>query len=320
MNIAYLYHINNPVTFAGRTVANGFKNSFIEKGYRFRFFDTNKLKSRWAFIERLRLLRYEPGMIFLSMEDVELLPKHLNADVKLVIWGQFYRPCNYEQYIHHIQSTTKRLLQALHEKHDILIWSQHDDLINEQFFSGYVDEMGIKFVQLLHAADSTYYRKASHEAPTHDFMWVGNIGHRQDQFETYIVPLKDELKNYLEFSESNQVNPDRLWAENIYSRSAVIPNIHTTAQVTHQILINERVFTASIQGGFQVCDNPLARKYFPSDALVIAEKPNDFIEAVIHYATHPAERLPYIQKMQDIILQNHTYHHRVETILKAFSR
>jgi hypothetical protein len=42
-------------------------------------------------------------------------------------------------------------------------------------------------------------------------------------------------------------------------------------QIKHKTLLNEHLFSSSIQGAFQICDNPLARKYFLEDELVIAQ-------------------------------------------------
>ncbi|SEK35992.1 glycosyltransferase family protein [Parapedobacter koreensis] len=317
LKIAYIFELDNPYTFAAKTIAYGFRNAFTDKGDDCRFFDLKKLGGAWGFSERWRLLRYHPDLIFISLENIHLLPKKMNNDTKLVIWGQFYKPCDYEAQIHHMQPTTKKLLQQLSARHDILIWSQHDDAINEEFFAGYTHDMGLKFVQLLHAADKTAYLPPSEEPPVYDFMWVGNISHRKDQYEAFITPLKTLSANYLDYSEFNKGKPHEIEQNKLYSKSAVIPSIHTSAQVKHGILVNERVFTASMQGGFQICDNPLARKYFSAEELVIAETPQDFLEAFKHFSANPASRLPYIRKMQANVLQNHTYHHRINTLLDA---
>ncbi|SKB26226.1 Glycosyl transferases group 1 [Parapedobacter luteus] len=318
LKIAYIFELDNPYTFAAKTIAHGFRNAFIDRGDDCRFFDLKRLSGPLGFSDRWRLLRFRPDLIFISLEKIHLLPRKMNSDTKLVIWGQFYKPCDYEAQIHHLQPETKKLLQHLAARHDILIWSQHDEVINEEFFSGYTRELGLKFAQLLHAADKSTYVPPPEEPPAYDFMWVGNISHRKDQYEAFITPLKALSDNYLNYSEFNKGKPDEIEKNRLYSKSAVIPSIHTSAQVHHGILVNERVFTAPMQGGFQICDNPLARKYFTAEELVIAETPQDFIEAFRYFTANPESRLPYISKMQDKVLKNHTYHHRIEKLLAMF--
>lgn len=316
--IAYIFDSGNLQTFAGKTIARGFKNALLANGDECVFFDSNQLSTDKFNAERRRLVQYDADFVFTSVENIHSLPQQLNGNTKLVLWGQFYDPCSYEPQIHHLLEPTKRMLQQLSKKFDILIWSQHDDAINERFFSGYQKELGLKFVQLLHAADQSTYVAPNDETSRYDFMWVGNIGHRKQIYDAFVAPLKHLTSSYLDFNEHNRVDPEIIDFNQLYRKSLVIPNIHTTAQIAHRILLNERVFTSTIKGGFQLCDNTLARKYFPDDQLIIAETPDEFQEKFMYFKTNPAERLPYITKMQANILQNHTYHNRIQTIYKAF--
>lgn len=317
--IAYIVDLNNPATFAGRTVAQGFNNAFVDLGADFRFFDLKRISRGGLFnTEQQKLRKYDPDLLFTSLENIHFLPHQLNKHTKLILWGQFYEPCDYEPQIHYILPQTKALLRKLAKKFEILIWSQHDDVINEHFFSGYERELGLKFVQLLHAADHTKYLPIVEDEPKHDFMWIGNIGHRKATYESFITPLKKITSNYLDFHEYKQVDPRIVEFNQLYRKSLIIPNIHTPAQIDQRILINERVFTSAMQGGFQLCDAPLARKYFPAEELIVAETPNEFLERFIYFKNNPNERFPYIQKMQANILKNHTYKNRIATILDTF--
>lgn len=214
--------------------------------------------------------------------------------------GQFYEPCDYESQIHHLPPPTKDLLGKLAKAHDILVWSQHDESINDRFFSGYERELGLKFIQLLHAADHTKYIAASNEETKFDFMWIGNIGHRKATYDAFVHPLKKLTNNYLDFHEHKRVDPRIIDFNQLFKKSLIIPNVHTPAQIHHQILLNERVFTAAMQGGFQLCDNPLARKYFSAGELVTAETPDEFSEKFLFFKQNPDERLPYLKKSRPI--------------------
>ncbi|NRF38634.1 glycosyltransferase [Pedobacter foliorum] len=314
--VAYIYQTNNKWSYAAKTVANGFKNAFIDRGDTFRFFDISKLENSFWPAEKLKLLAFSPDIIFTSVDNIPYLPLNRLKSTALVLWGSFYSPCDYEPQIDTILKKTKQTLNKYSSKHNILIWSQHDELINERFFSGYQKELGLKFIQVLHCADKTKYTKPL-IAPEFDFLWVGNVGHRITTYKSFIEPLKREFSNYLEYTEHNMINPETIETKQLYSRSFITPNVHTEAQIKNKILLNERVFTSTMLGGFQICDNLLARKYFNEHELVIATKSSDFIEKTNHYISHPNERIEMIEKMQLSILKNHTYFNRIDDILAA---
>lgn len=316
MKIAYIYQMDNRWGYAAKTVANGFKNAFVQRGDTFEFFDIHKLTHSFWPLEKLKLINYAPDIIFASVENIPFLPLNLLKSTALVLWGSFYSPCDYEAQIHGISEQTKKVLNKHSSKHNILVWSQHDELINERFFSGYKNDLGLKFIQLLHCADQTKYIEPV-LSPEFDFLWVGNISHRLTSYKSFIEPLKKEFRNFLEYTENNKLDPEIIETKQLYSRSFITPNVHTEAQIQHKILLNERVFSSTILGGFQICDNPLARKIFNEKELVIATEPSDFIEKAHYYIKHPDERITMIKKMQANILRNHTYFNRVEDIIVA---
>ena len=316
MKIAYIYHINNKYSYAAKTIATGFANAFTDRGESFKFFDITKLEKRAFSFEAIKLLNYGPDIIFTSAENIPHLPLALLKSTALVLWAPFYEPCDYEAQIHSISDSNKQLLNKYSTKHNIVVWSQHDDQINDRYFSGYEKELGLKLIQLLHCADKTRYTEPSAN-PEFDFLWVGNIGHRASTFESLIEPMKKTFGNHLVYTEHNMIDPQKIEAERLYTRSFVTPNVHSEAQVKHRILLNERTFTASMLGGFQICDNPLIRKYFSETELALASTSSDFIEKTHYYIKHPQERLQMIKKMQRNVLDNHTYFNRIDTVLSA---
>lgn len=317
--IAYIYQTDNRWGYAAKTVANGFKNAFVEKGDHFRFFDINAFKSSFWPTEKIKLRNFSPDIIFTSVENIPLLPLNILKPTALVLWGSFYSPCDYEPQIHAIDERTKQVLNKYSSKHNILIWSQHSEDINEQFFNGYHKELGLKFIQLLHCADKTKHTNAI-LTPEFDFLWIGNTSHRLSTYQSFIEPLKKEYKNYLEYTEHNSIDPETVELEKLYSRSYITPNVHTAAQIKFNILLNERVFTSSMLGGFQICDNLLARQYFNEEELIIATDSDDFIEKTRYYISHPEERLKMINQMQINLLNNHTYFNRIEDIISALEK
>lgn len=317
MRVAYIYHHAEKSSYAGKTIALGFKHAFDDLGETFRFFEIEKFKKKHRFPACFNLLSFSPDIIFTSVENIGYLPLAWMKTTKIVLWGQFYTPCDYEPQIHMISEETKSILNKYRDKHDMLVWSQHEDEINEQFFLGYEQELGLKFMKLIHAADKRFYipPKLHH---SYDFIWTGNMAHRQHLYDSLMTPLKKSYPNFLEFNEHAPISPQEIFERQLYSKSFFAPNIHTEAQVKHRILVNERVFTSSIQGAFQICDNGVAKRYFNEDELLIAENTDGFREVVNHFRNHPEERLEMINKAIKKILNEHTYHHRINEIYQKF--
>ncbi|WP_214227139.1 glycosyltransferase [Pedobacter sp. B4-66] len=316
LKVAYVYDLNNKYSYATRSVATGFKNAFKARGDQFMAFDSSRLDKQFIPLEKARLLRFNPDIIFAPVSKIAYLPLNLLKKTALVFWGEFYSPCFYEAQIDNVSKETKDLLNKYSTRNNILVWSQHDKVINDQYFGGYEKELGVKFIQLLHCADKTQYTEPILE-PEFDFLWIGNISHRIETYNSFIAPLKGVYSNYLEYNEHNMITPESIEAKRLYQRSHIAPNIHTPAQIKERILVNERVFSSTMLGGFQICDNPLASQYFNEDELVIATTKDEFIDKMSYYRTHLQERFEMIKKMQENILSNHTYFNRIDSILKA---
>src|SRR5215217_7951027 len=315
LKIAYIYDVNNKYTYANRTVASGFRNAFQARGDQFTIFDTKKLSQWLPPWEKINLVTYKPDIIFASVSAISYLPVDLLKNSALVLWGEFFSPCYYEEQIDNLSEPTKAVLRKYSSRNNILVWSQHDDLINEKFFGGYERELGVGFIQLLHCADKNQYIEPILQPDT-DFLWIGNTSHRLEAYNSFILPLKEVSQNYIEHTEKNMITPEDIYIQGLYQKCIISPNIHTEAQIKHNILVNERVFSSSIMGGFQICDNVLAKKYFNEDELVIATSKDEFIDLLDYYRKNLTERFKMVKKMQANILANHTYFNRIDSILK----
>ena len=315
--IAYIYNKHFKRSQAAETIAQGFGSAFKRLGDNFCVFDITALRFDFFSGERKKLIDFKPDLIFTSVENINILPLHQIQSCKLVLWGQFFKACNFEDQIVTINKKTKQCLNKYRDRHQILIWSQHSDKINDEYFAGYRDELGLNFMQLLHCTDKGLFVEPQFQTDN-DFIWIGNIGHRKDMYMNVLHPLKKESNSFIEITEKNPMSPNVVFQKKMYSRATLAINVHTKAQIDHGILLNERVFSSSWQGGFQVCDNILARQYFTDDELVIVQKPTDFKEVLYHYKKRPEERITMIKRMQAKILNKHLYEHRIQSIEKQF--
>lgn len=314
--IAYIYETASGSDYIARTAANGFKNAFVEMGDSFRFFDLDKLKISYWPAEKIKLTKFNPDIIFTAVENVRYLPLNILPPASLVLTGAFYSPCNYDDRIRVLTEKAKKVLNRYSSRHNILICSPYNEEINAQFFSGYETELGLKVTQLLHCVNQEKFREPILQ-PEFDLLWIGNTTRRLAGYTSLIAPLKKEFGKFLEYTQHNMIDPEIVESENLYARACILPNLHTDAQLKYNMLLNQRLFTTAVFGGFQICNNAFARKYFKEDELVIASESSDFIEKTHHYISHPEERRLMIKKMQDNLLKNHTYFNRVNQIMTA---
>lgn len=314
--IAYLYETSNGSDYNARTAAAGFKNAFTERGDSFRLFDLDKLKISYWPAEKIKLTNFNPDIIFTAVENVRYLPLNLLKPTSLVLSGAFYSPSNYDDRIRILTEKAKKVLNKYSSRHKMLILSPYNEQINTRFFSGYETELGLKLIQQLHCINPDTLTEPVLK-PEFDFLWLGNTTRRLSAYKSLIAPLKKEFSNFLEYTQHNMIDPEIAASDQLYARAYILPNLHTEAQLKYDMLINQRLFTAAAFGGFQICNNALARKHFNEDELVIATESSDFMEKTRHYISHPEERLRMIKKMQDKLIKHHTYFNRVNEIMTA---
>jgi spore maturation protein CgeB len=57
---------------------------------------------------------------------------------------------------------------------------------------------------------------------------------------------------------------------------------------------------------------------YTNDEVVFASTAEEFQELVHHFVKYPNERLPYIRRGYETVMNNHTYFHRVSKMLSEF--
>lgn len=108
----------------------------------------------------------------------------------------------------------------------------------------------------------------------------------------------------------------------LYSSAKISLNFHereADGSQPHYIL-NQRTFKIPACGGFQICDEiPAVRKYFKEDELITAAyDPKDWFDKIEYYISNEKARKAIQKKGTERALADHTYHNRIEMIMKLY--
>lgn len=120
-----------------------------------------------------------------------------------------------------------------------------------------------------------------------------------------------------------QRNGERICAEDcvkIYSATKININLHSSIYAEKQSkigdFVNPRTFELASIGAFQVVDKrELMSELFADDELATFCNFDDMAARAFYFLEHPEERSSYTEKAKKRILAEHTYKHRMQTLL-----
>ena len=118
--------------------------------------------------------------------------------------------------------------------------------------------------------------------------------------------------------QSERFVPDAETAK-IYSAAQIGLNIHSVQ--THQAGLNTRSFELLAAGAFQMMDAVPGMEELlePEKEAVVYRSPEEAAERARYYLKHPEQRDPIARRGRERTLREHTYLHRMKTLLGACS-
>ena len=105
----------------------------------------------------------------------------------------------------------------------------------------------------------------------------------------------------------------------LYSSAKICLNFHEREEDGSQphYIVNQRAFKIPACGGFEMCDYvPALSKYFSADEIVMATDPEDWFKKIDYFMTHEEDRRHIRQNGTRRALRDHTYHNRIEELVK----
>lgn len=321
MNVLFLC----PSRYLSFHFMNGWKNAFHALGIGFRHLDCEKEDPNdYIRNNEVDLLMTSSGEGISKVDAAELNSRK----IAVVIAGLPYNHSNssFDPHCPLADPDEVRHIASIDRK---IIWSQHEPLFNDYFYQGY-KELGIDVLYLPYCADTTTISLHDKTKTEYDFFFVGGLAHKK---KGNLETLKQILERLPQ--ERIKIYGDKAWTKlfgipvsftgenenwiRYYQTSAISPNFHIYRQKNKKLLVNDRTFHIPVYGGFQICDNPLARKFFDSNELVIAENEEEFIELFFHYLARPEERFRIIENGLKRVMKDHSYFNRIATIFEVFS-
>lgn len=344
MKVLYNFPSLNTV-YAGRTIYNGYKNAFEDLGHQFKPF-TLQDDCQPAFDE------YQPDIFICGLRplalnnlDFEVIKRHKARGMKVFVNLPFWKSPLSKARINETRS-----LADNQEYIDLIKSGTFGDMYynisepGDPRMDGFEQTTGYKQHTIPLAADQVVLKEQFDEKFVADISFIGTfLPEKRAFFKKYVFPLGKEHKLKLYGQDWTRLDRMLGWVQRggqqfnvpflrsfrkpklqlsdeakIYKSSVVSINIHEDYQKKFGCDCNERTFKIPLCGGFEVTDDVACiHKYFRvGEEIVIGENPLDWVEKIRYYIRNPEKRLPIVEAGRRRVLSDHTYHNRVEQMLR----
>lgn len=204
-----------------------------------------------------------------------------------------------------------------YEKYDIVF-------ISSESYINQLTDLNVILKPLLQCTDPDIFFNEYNPKYADDIVFVGNTRgvYRQivkDMFEINkkftIYGLNwDKYPNVFNYVKEDYISNEKL--HQVYSSCKILLNDHWE-DMRELDFPSNRLFDGLASGAFIISDNiPSAETIFEG-TIVTYDNQEDLREKVDYYLSYPDERKALVEKGQEIVLNNHTFYHRVESIIEA---
>jgi len=347
MKIAY--HLPSFHTiYAQRTIYHGFKNAFTDLGHEF---ITYSAEDDFAtFFEENQPQIFITGSHFYYQKQLDFkLLKQYRDNTNLVVFVKidFWKSPLSKARINEAKSLKddRKTVQMIKEGEmgDVYfhVVEQDDERMN-----GFEKETGIRFHTIPLAADKIALHPLFDMQFASDISFVGTyLPEKRLFFKECVFPLKykynlriygqdwtkrermlgwlQRVGQYFDIPVIRSLQKAKLRLEDeaiIYASSLVSINIHEQYQRDFGGDCNERTFKIPLCSGFEITDyvKCIAKYFKEGEEIVLAINQKDWFDKIDYFIKNPEKRLPIIAAGRMNVLRNHTYHNRVEEIIRLY--
>lgn len=313
-----------------KPVSDSWGKVFQAIGWQFAYWDDTRKSAFDAFGE------YEPNLYIgetfgLDEAVIKCIKNrpHMRVVLYASAWGDLINQMDLEKYpIVAINDAEKVKLEKLKKetgKPD-LVWLHLTDNYLEPVLGGW-RSIGIEPIGLLNAGDAYLYVSGRYRPElASDANYVGGKWpFKSRNIDRYLVPLLNPSKGlnikiwgnqgwagfpqYVGYADDYQV-PD------ILHSAKVCPNVHEPHSTDFGFDAVERIYKAPLAGGCVVSDYvECINEVFGEGVLPMAKSPAEYEQLVRYYIEDGEARRQKILETREIVVREHTYHHRIMKLL-----
>ena len=334
---------------ANRTIYNGYKNAFLDLGHEFITLTSEDDLTKILESSNPDIFITNAHYYFQKFIDYENLNEHRKKGLKV-----FTNISYWNSPINKIRINEAPGLKDDKKTVDLIKSGTLGDFFlstceqDDHRMEGFKENTGYDFYTVPLAADRLALNFKFEEKYKADISFIGtNLPQKRAYFKEYLFPLgeKYDLKlygqdwtledrtrgfiqkigQYFNINELKNIRKPTLKIEDeglIYYSSTISVNIHEDYQRRFGGDCNERTFKIPFCEGFEITDNvSCIKRYFKEDEeIIIAQNKNDWFDKIEYFLKNPEKRLAIIKKGKKRVEQEHTYHNRVESILKIYEK
>lgn len=253
---------------------------------------------------------------------------HMKVVMRASDWGDIQKDIDLEKYpILVAQEKEKKLLERLKEE------TGKPDFVHNHYHENWIrvthnkwKDIGIEPISLIHAADIfDFYLRPPIDMLKCDIGFVGGYWpYKAINLDKYLVSLCHPVGKYNIKLFGGSDWPvvqylGRIDSQNVgglFASATISPNISEPHSQDFGYDIIERPFKVLMSGGFCISDyvESMANDVFTNNEILFAKDPKEFKTLVDYYIANPEKRNPHIEAGYNLVVNNHTYFHRVAKI------
>lgn len=346
MNILYQIPSLHTV-YAGRTIYNGYKNAWEDLGHNFKPL-TMEDRAEEVFE------KFQPDILFtgigpyvLKYLDLGLVKKYKQKGMKVFVSNPYWtypyknKKINESPGISQVPEYVKLIKSG---NFGDIYYNVFES--NDARMEGFELNTGYKHHVVPLAVDKISLKPEYNQKFNSEIAFVGTYSSaKRDFFKEYVFPLQTQYNLKLYGQDWTAVDRILGWIQRggqyfnlpylksfrkpklqldeeakIYYSSTISINVHEDHQRKYGGDCNERTFKIPFCNGFEITDDVACiQKYFKeNEEIIIARDKKDWFEKIGFFIKNPDKRLSIIQAGKKKVAEFHTYHNRVEQILKLY--
>lgn len=347
MKIVYHFPFLDTVN-AHRTIYFGFKNAFEDMGHDFKTYTAGMDLDAFLTKEQPDIFITASHFLWRKQLDYAVLRKYRDKGMVVVTKVDFWQSPMNKGRINEAKS-----MKDDHEAVTLLKTGKLGDLYyhvveqDDPRMEGFSKIAKKGYFTLPLAADKTVMNHNFSTKFAADISFIGtNLPQKREYFKNWLMPLGKKYDLKLYGQDWTPINRGLGYAQKagqlfnipglkglrkpkltihdeatIYSSTKVCVNLHEDYQRYFGGDCNERTFKIPACKAFEISDDVACiRKYFrEGKEIVIATDKNDWFDKINYYFNHDKERNQIIKAGFRRVMQDHTYHNRVDDILHQYA-